>query len=283
MRASAWVALAAFAALAGCGSPAAPGQGAAVKTAAPDAAPAAAAASVPERAWAYPVATVHPALHLVGDSTMADKPALPLHPERGWGQLLREFMQEPARVVNHAANGRSTKRFVDEQRWAHLLTQVQAGDVVVIQFGHNDQKADDPKRYAAADTDFKNYLRRFVAELRARQVVPVLATSVARRKFDSAARVQETLAEYTRATREVATELRVPLIDMDQRTRQFLQQLGPEASKPMFMWIPPGAYASLPQGRQDDTHYVESGARAAAKLAAQALREQVSEVRPWLK
>lgn len=257
---------------AGCGTPSQP--------AAPTAAP---AASAPERAWPFPVATVHPALHLVGDSTMADKPPLPVHPERGWGQLLREFMREPARVVNHAANGRSTKRFVDEKRWAHLLTQVQAGDVVVIQFGHNDQKADDPRRYAAADTDFKNYLRGFIAELRARQAVPVLATSVARRKFDREGRVQETLAEYTRATREVAAETSVPLIDMDRLTRDQLQRLGPDASKPLFMWIPPGAYASLPRGLQDDTHYVESGARETAKLAADALRDQVSQVRPWLK
>ena len=241
------------------------------------------AASTPERAWPYPVATVHPALHLVGDSTMADKPPLPVFPERGWGQLLREFMLEPARLVNHAANGRSTRRFVDEGRWAHVLTQLQAGDFVIVQFGHNDQKDDDPRRYAPAQTDFKAYLRSFIADVKAKGATPILATSVARRKFDKSGRVVQTLGDYPQALREVAMETGVTLIDVNVLTTEQIQALGPEASKSMFMHIAPGRYDALPQGRVDDTHYVEAGARATAALAAQALRTQVPALRPWFK
>lgn len=262
------------AALAGCGTAAGP--------AAPVAAPAV-AASAPERAWPFPVANVHPALHLVGDSTMADKPPLPVFPERGWGQLLREFMVEPARLVNHAANGRSTRRFVDEGRWAHVLAQLSAGDFVIVQFGHNDQKDDDPKRYAPAQTDFKAYLRSFIADVKAKGATPILATSVARRKFDSSGRVVQTLGDYPQALRDVAAETGVTLIDMNLLTTQQIQALGPEASKAMFMHIAPGRYDALPQGRTDDTHYVEAGARATAALAAQALRTQVPALRPWFK
>ena len=240
----------------------------------------------PEAAERFPLprATLHPALHLAGDSTMADKPDPPaLHPERGWGQLLRELLREPARLVNHAANGRSTKRFVDEGRWAHLLTQLAPGDVVLVQFGHNDQKADDPQRYAAADTDFKAYLRRFVADVRARGGQPLLATPVARRKFDSAGRVLNTLGRYPAALAEVASELGVPLIELNALTTAHLQALGPEASKAEFMWIEPGRYGALPQGRQDDTHYVERGARATAAMAAAALRAQVPALHDWFR
>jgi lysophospholipase L1-like esterase len=240
-------------------------------------------ASTPERAWAFPRATLHPALHLVGDSTMADKLPDPLgpHPERGWGQLLREFMREPARLVNHAANGRSTRRFVDEGRWAHLLAELQRGDFVLIQFGHNDQKADDPQRYAAAGTDFKAYLRRFVAEVRERGATPLLATPVVRRKFDAAGRIVNTLGAWPQALRDVAVELGVVLIDMNQLTAAQLEAAGPEASRALFMWIAPGLFASMPQGRQDDTHYVEAGARATASLAAKALHERVPALRDW--
>ncbi len=251
--------------------------------AAPVAAATAAAASAPERAWPYPQAGVHPALHLVGDSTMADKPPLPVFPERGWGQLLREFMQEPARLVNHAANGRSTRRFVDEGRWAHLLTQLTAGDFVIIQFGHNDQKDDDPRRYAPAQTDFKAFLRSFIADVLAKGATPILATSVARRKFGKDGRVVQTLADYPQALRDVAAETGVALIDMNVLTTEQIQALGPEASKALFMHIPPGRYDALPQGRVDDTHYVEEGARATAALAVQALRQQVPALRPWFK
>jgi lysophospholipase L1-like esterase len=229
-------------------------------------------------------ATVHPALHLVGDSTMADKPDPPeQHPERGWGQLLRAFMHEPARLVNHAANGRSTRRFVDEGRWAHVLTQLQAGDHVLVQFGHNDQKADDPARFADADTDFKAFLRRFAADVRGRGAVVLLATPVARRRFDRAGRIENTLGRYPQAVREVAAELGTPLIDLQSLTARHLEALGPEASKAEFMWIEPGRWPALPQGRRDDTHYVERGARATAALAARALAEQVPALRGWLK
>lgn len=239
----------------------------------------------PERAWPYPKTGVHPALHLVGDSTMADKPADPRgpHPERGWGQLLRGFMLEPARLVNHAANGRSTRRFVDEGRWAHLLTQLKRGDFVLIQFGHNDQKDDDPRRHAPAQTDFKAYLRSFIHDVRTQGATPLLATPVSRRKFDAQGRIVNTLGEWPQALRDVALEAGVPLIDMNVLTGKHLETLGPDASKAEFMWLAPGQWAAVPEGRKDDTHYVESGARATAALAAGALKAQVPGLRDWFR
>lgn len=228
-----------------------------------------------------PPATVHPALHLVGDSTMADKRTPPSYPERGWGQLLRTLMKEPQRLVNHAANGRSTKRFIDEGRWTHLLGQLAAGDFVLIQFGHNDQKVDDPERYAAAATNFKDNLRRFVRETRERHATPLLATPVTRRSFDPSGRLLETLGDYPEATREVVREQRVVLLELHERTREWVRSLGPEASKAMFMWIAPG-HPHLPQGKQDNTHFVEAGALAVAQLTATLLREQRLPLADWL-
>jgi lysophospholipase L1-like esterase len=153
-----------------------------------------------------PVAKIHPALHLVGDSTMADKPIDPPNPERGWGQLLPQLFKEPARVVNHAVNGRSSKSFRDEGRWANLLAQLEAGDFVLIEFGHNDEKKEDPKRYAAADTDYKENLRRFIREVRAKGAAPLLATPINRRKFDAQGHLSETHGAYPDAMRAVAAE-----------------------------------------------------------------------------
>jgi lysophospholipase L1-like esterase len=231
--------------------------------------------------WPMPLAPVHPALHLVGDSTMADKRTPPSYPERGWGQLLRTLMKEPQRLVNHAANGRSTKRFVDEGRWAHVLSQLAAGDFVLVQFGHNDQKFDDPQRYAPAATDFKDNLRRFVREARERQATPLLATPVTRRSFDARGRLVDTLGDYPEATRDVAREQGVALLDLHERTRAWVQSLGPEASKRMFMWIAPG-HPHLPTGREDNTHFVEAGAIAVARLAAELMREQRLPIADWL-
>ena len=230
-----------------------------------------------------PRATVHPALHLAGDSTMADKPLSPPNPERGWGQMLRELLHEPARLVNHAANGRSTKRFRDEGRWDHLLGQLAPGDFVIIQFGHNDQKREDPARYAEAATAYKDNLRRFVAELRARQATPLLATSVVRRKFDDAGALVETLGDYPAAMRAVAAETKVPLLDLHRASAELLQSLGPDRSKQLFMWIKPGEWPLIPEGRQDDTHFVAAGGRAIAALAATELRAMRHPLAAWLR
>ena len=91
-----------------------------------------------------------PTLHLVGDSTMADKPKEPANPETGWGQALPLLLRpEAVRAVNYAMNGRSTKSFIDEGRWAAVVAALRPGDFVIIQFAHNDEKDQDPKRYAA--------------------------------------------------------------------------------------------------------------------------------------
>ena len=64
-----------------------------------------------------------PTIHMIGDSTMADKARLDL-PERGWGQLFPEFVEPPAKVANHALNGRSTKSFINEGRWEKALASI---------------------------------------------------------------------------------------------------------------------------------------------------------------
>ena len=84
-------------------------------------------------------------VYLIGDSTCANKNLEKQNPERGWGQLFRAFFGEDILVENHAMNGRSTKSFRAEGRWEPIYTQMQKGDYVFIQFGHNDEKVDRPK------------------------------------------------------------------------------------------------------------------------------------------
>jgi lysophospholipase L1-like esterase len=224
-----------------------------------------------------PLATVHPALHLVGDSTMADKPASPPNLEHGWGQLLRALVAEPGRVVNHAVNGRSTKNFRDEGRWAHLVTQVERGDTVLIQFGHNDARADDPKRFADPATYGEN-LRRFVRELRERGAQPVLATPLARRSFEpdaaAAPRLRDTHGAYPDMARRVAAEEQVPLLDLQRSSAALLDRLGAQDSRRLFVWASPGDLERYPGGISDNTHFSAQGALAMAQLAADAMRAQ---------
>jgi lysophospholipase L1-like esterase len=223
-----------------------------------------------------------PAIHLVGDSTMSDKPKLEL-PERGWGQLFREFVKPTARVENHAVNGRSTKSFIDEGRWQKVVNALKPGDWVIIQFGHNDEKAEDPTRYTKPDVEYRQNLERFIRETRAGGGHPVLATSVVRRRWSEDGKLVDTHGEYPKVVRMVAEEQKVPLLDMQKLTAKLEEQHGVEGSKKLHLWFAPIEHPGLPKGLQDDTHYSELGAREVAKLAAKEIIRQKLPLAEYLR
>jgi len=217
--------------------------------------------------WTALVAAPH--VHLAGDSTMADKERKTPNPEYGWGEMLPRFFSDAGIVINYATNGRSTKSFIDEGRWQKLVEALQPGDWVVIQFGHNDQKKEDPKRYADPHGAYQDNLRRFIADVRAKGATPVLATPVARRKWNDAGQLVNTHGDYPEALRAVATEQKVPLLELNQLTAALEEGHGLEGSKRLHLWIPAGAYERKPDGWKDDTHYSAYGADRVAALAVQ--------------
>jgi acetyl esterase/lipase len=193
------------------------------------------------------------ALHVAGDSTAAEFPAT--DGRVGWGAVLESELTG-VRVHDAAKSGRSSRSFRDEGHWGALLERVAAGDWVLIQFGHNDPK-DDPARHTDAATSFRDNLRRYVTEVREHGGVPVLLTSIARRRFE-ADRVQQTHGDYPEATRAVAHETGTPLIDMTIETARLLERYGPSASERLF-------------APEDNTHLSPEGAHAVARLVVAGL------------
>jgi len=213
-------------------------------------------------------------LFLIGDSTMSDKEGTPEeNPERGWGQLLPAFFSDAVEVHNHAVNGRSTKSFIDEGRWATVREELQSGDYVFIQFGHNDQKANDPNRYTNPWTGYRRNLETFVRETRARGAYPVLFSSIVRRKFNEQGTLVDTHGAYPFVARTVAEQLKVPFIDMQLLTEDYVNELGEEASKEIYLWVEAGNYKRFPDGKVDNTHLSLKGATAYARLVAEAIRQ----------
>lgn len=212
-----------------------------------------------------------PHLFLVGDSTMAPKPPPPGNPEHGWGEALPFFFDENIVIDNRALNGRSTLSFRSEGHWQKLLDDLRAGDWVLIQFGHNDEKSNDPSRYAAADTDFRANLDRFVEEVWLRGAHTILATPIVRREFDDDGNLVPTHGDYPEVVREVAEANNVPLLDLRAETWDLVQELGEEDSKKLFVWVPEGRYARFPNGNQDNTHLSTYGASVVAEMAANAI------------
>ncbi|KQZ65264.1 hypothetical protein ASD53_18310 [Lysobacter sp. Root559] len=211
------------------------------------------------------------AIHLAGDSTMAEKLA-EKRPETGWGEhLTARFRPGTVRVVNHAKNGRSTRSFIEEGRWQALLDGLHAGDWVLIQFGHNDQSVEKPDRYTPL-ADYERNLAGFVADVRARGATPILLTPVSRRRYDEEGRVQDSHGEYPGRVRALAAREHVALIDLERRSQALLQEAGVDGSRRLFLQLAPGEHPNYPNGVTDNTHFSPAGARRIAIEFASALR-----------
>ena len=219
---------------------------------------------------------------LIGDSTMADK--LPADfPETGWGMPFSKLFNEAVEVQNHAYNGRSTKSFRREGRWAKVQAQLKKGDYVFIQFGHNDAKASDTARYAPSQTDFRDNLTRYVAETRAKGGIPILLTPTQRRKFDSTGVFVDQHADYPNVVREVAAKEKVLLIDIEKESKKYISSEGPEGAKKMFLHYPVGIFRKFMKGATDDTHFSPFGAMKISDMVAEAILASNEHLRSFLK
>jgi len=206
---------------------------------------------------------------LIGDSTMANK-EIKAYPETGWGMPFTYFFDSSVVVDNRAKNGRSTQSFIDEKLWQPVVDNLNEGDYVLVQFGHNDEVP--TKKTYTTEEQFRNNLIRYVKETRAKRANPVLITPVARRKFDSTGHIVGTHEVYSEIVRSVAKQLNVPLIDLDKKSQELLQQFGPETSKLLYNHLQPGEHPNYPDGKVDDTHFNELGARKMAEIVLQEIK-----------
>ena len=152
-----------------------------------------------------------------------------------------------------------------------MIDNVQEGDYVFIQFGHNDEVKEKVGSYTTPD-EFKANLTRYVTETRNKKGTPILLTPVARRKFDENGKIVGTHDQYSALVRDIAKQLNVPLIDLDLKSQELLQQFGPETSKLLFLQLQPGEHPNYPQGKEDNTHFSELGARKMAQLVLADIR-----------
>lgn len=208
-------------------------------------------------------------IFLAGDSTIAIKETK-YYPETGWGMPFVHFWDSSVTVVNRAKNGRSTKSFIIEGLWKSVYDEVEAGDYVFIQFGHNDEVP--TKKTYTTEIEFRNNLVKYVDESRSKKATPVLLTPVARRKFDSTGNVVGTHDVYAQIVRDVANQKNVPLIDLDKKGQELYQQMGVEASKHLFNYLEPAEHPNYPAGKKDDTHFSELGARRIAQVVLQEIK-----------
>ncbi len=190
-------------------------------------------------------------LFICGDSTVTDQPA-----NGSWGQFAPRWFKNGLAVANHAESGETLKGFLKERRWDKVLDSVKPGDWVLIEFGTNDSKSSGPQNiypnqdfaetYAPAETTYRELLKKFVADVRAKKANPIIASPSARK---GEAAKPTSLAPWAEAAMAVAKELDVPGIDLNSMGATLNAALGADADKQFA----------------DRTHHVEYGAYLQAK------------------
>ncbi len=211
-----------------------------------------------------------PTVFLLGDSTVCDQEQSPYH--AGWGELLPVLFDENVNISNHARCGYSTQSFIREQLFLPIMERLKPGDVMMMQFAHNDQK-DKTDRYAPAYGAFTDTLRYFIKIARQAGATPVLVTSQPRRHFDENGHIRHTLGDYPDAMRKLAAEDQVALIDLNRKATAMLEAYGDEESKKLFAYVAPGVTDIFPEGNVDDTHFSYDGALKMASLVLEGMQE----------
>lgn len=233
-------------------------------------------------------------LYLIGDSTMADytgdydpgKDYMETrYPLTGWGQVFQQFMVSDSLpqleklvktdsifVDNRARGGRSTRTFFQEGRWRSVYENLKPGDLVLMQFGHNDAAENKPERYVDIE-GYKEFLRLYVQQTRDKNAIPVILTPVARNYPWENARLENVHGEYYQAARDVAAEMQVLMIDLNRLSMDYFSEKGRDyVTANYFMNLPAEKYTAYPEGLSDNTHFQPEGAKAVAQLVFNAMK-----------
>ncbi|MCR4902502.1 MAG: rhamnogalacturonan acetylesterase [Butyrivibrio sp.] len=232
-------------------------------------------------------------IYLVGDSTVQSY-GIDREPQAGWGQLLmRQVVHNNAYTISHpqdtefgqvvryesenlvidnrAMAGRSSKSYFDEGRIQEVLGLLKTGDIMLIQFAHNDANINKPERYLSCDDYKKMLLDNYIVPAREKGAIPVLLTAIAMREFDEMGKCKISFPEYRAAMIELSKKENVALIDLGLLTADFNTLVGEEGCKSIYLWLPEALFEGFKEGSTDNAHLQYNGAFAYAKLVYEEL------------
>lgn len=223
-------------------------------------------------------------IYLAGDSTVQSFDPVKMPYFTGWGQVLievlgtgtlsevvypeKEFPQvavyenDDVVIHNYAIAGRSSKTFLEEGRFAPMLSKMQEGDYLLLQFGHNDANQEKPERYLTPG-DYQKKIMEMVAPAREKGVICALVSPIAMREFDEDGKCKISFPEYRSAMMELAEREGLCFLDLGKATAELCTGLGAEECKKLFMWV---------EDREDNAHLQRRGAVEFATLLTELIR-----------
>lgn len=249
-----------------------------------------------------------PTVFLASDSTVQSYDKY-YYPQTGWGQVLYKFfnsgktteeLQSPDlfypqnhiyetplfNIENRSIGARSARSFINEGKWDRILALSAPGDFCFIQWGHNDATAVRPNRYVSPE-DMPFWLDKYVRSCKAHGITLVFVTPIARRNCDgNNGNFVASFGKYADVMKRVGEASNVPVIDLCQMSVDYLNSIGSEESKLIYLWAAPGAYpdGAYADGVSDNTHLQEYGATIYARLVSDAIlasdRPELAPLKP---
>lgn len=209
-----------------------------------------------------------PTLYIAGDSTVTDQSAsYPYHPACsycGWGQMLPLFLKAGICLSNHAHSGLTSETFKTEGHYDIVYNLIKPGDFVLIQFAHNDQKLP----HLTAYKGYTDKLTTYIHEIHLKGALPILVTPLARNTWRGDGSYNDLLTDYANACIQISKKEEIPLINLHQFSRDFIEIHGLEASKSYFF-------------PNDYTHTNDYGGLQMASYIAAALKD-ISSLEPFI-
>jgi lysophospholipase L1-like esterase len=216
---------------------------------------------------------------LAGNSTVVDQDK---EPYAAWGQMIPAFfVPGKVSIANYAESGESLSSFISAKRFEKILSLIQIGDYVFVEFGHNDQKQSGAG--IGAFTSYKKDLKYFINQVKKKSAIPVLVTSMHRRNFDSKGKIIQTLGDYPDAVRQTAKEENVALIDLNNMSQFLYEAWGPDDSKKAFVFYPPNTFPGQTNELKDNTHFNPYGAYEIAKCVVNGIKQNKLGIAKYLK
>lgn len=219
-------------------------------------------------------------IFVIGDSTVCNY-AASKYPWTGWGQHLADFFKTgTVTVTNNALGGRSSRSFVELGQWTGTISALGKGDILMIQFGHNDRDFSKEERYADTAT-YRKFLVQYLTEARAKGAHPVLVTPMNMNTWTGTA-VREVFCEnandYRAAMIRVGKAQKVPVLDLEKKSKALMDSSGATyMGKFQFLGLDAGEYANYPTGSADGTHFQEMGSLANARMVIEEIERQASD------
>ena len=207
-----------------------------------------------------------PTIYLCGNSTVVDQNS---EPWASWGQMITRWFGPEVAISNHAESGLTARTFIAGGRLDKILTTLKPGDLLIAEFGHNDEKEKRP-----GDGAWYHYvynLKIFIDQVRQKGADIVFCTPTQRRAFEADNKtIKNTHGEFPAAMKSVAEREKVPVIDLNQMTKTFFETLGFENSKRALVHYPKELYG---RALTDNTHFNPYGAYEVAKCVVMGMKQ----------